>query len=88
MTSDEYLAAFWAVHPEWKCVYDDEAPGLCQEACDDLYGMFPDELCRVFGRVVEPDGEVHGHWWCVVYPTNEVVDPTASQFDHPIKYRF
>lgn len=53
----------------------------CQNATELMQKTFP-ELIRVPGQAIwSSDGdEGTEHWWCVDPETNEVIDPTVSQF--------
>jgi len=64
----------------------DTADGLCLEWSGLMVQVFP-ELRLVEGRVVEGTGDIGGHFWCVD-PEDEIIDPTACQFDEIISYRF
>lgn len=59
--------------------------GLCNAAVEEMSNVFP-ELTRVFGHVyVFGGGGMRGHVW-LVDPDGNIVDPTASQYQHIFGY--
>jgi hypothetical protein len=64
--------------------------GLCFSACSLMFKNFSElEIKR--GFIVDGWGKLHTHWYCFDNDSNEIIDPTISQFDHllvagPLKY--
>jgi hypothetical protein len=70
---------------EWIDKYvDQEAPGLCREVCLCMINAFP-ELRAVWGEY-RVNNDIVGHAWCVDDSEQEIVDPTAFQFEEGGEY--
>lgn len=84
-TPEEYLTAFWGVHPNLELR---DPTGQCRKWSHLMKKSFPSlTLVRGFVRLDESHFKRDWpHWWLTT-PSGEVVDPTAAQFPGVFKYR-